>query len=150
LLVGLAYEHIATRGVLRRTTYDVPHTSNFPPRTVVSGIVLGLVCLAFTVRTIDRNRDWISAETLMESAMKAYPASAKVHSMLGALAAARADWVETRDHLQTAIGLYPDYLNTEVEINFNLGRMFLSNHETDNAVEAFERAVALDPTSSMT
>ena len=159
LLAGLAYERLAVRNAVLRTTYDAPRTwhlarriplaSYLAPRTFVT-VLVGLVCLALTLRTIDRNREWVSSETLMESAMKAYPASTKVHSMLGALATTRADWIGARDHLQTAIGLYPEYPYTEVEINFNLGKVLLNTNEPEKAIEAFERAVALDPTSSLT
>jgi Flp pilus assembly protein TadD len=165
LLAGVAYESV------RRATYDVrlaviPAQAGIhpdgPPITNVGGdgsiasrityhvlpFMVALACLALVLRTIERNRDWMSTETLMASAQRAVPSSAKVHTALGQLAVKQADWPAALAHFQTAIGLYPEYTNAEVTINLGLGKVFLNAGPAEAAIAAYERAVKLDPYAS--
>ena len=120
-------------------------------RLIQSGAALGLVAVwvLLTLRTVDRNRDWADSETLMRSAEAVVPTSSKVHTVLADIAIRKADWSSALSHLQTAMGLYPGFTSTEVAINLKLGIIFLNTGREDDAIVAFERAVALDPFSSL-
>jgi len=145
LLVGLVYE---------RATGQQSAVSGQPSAPLVtrhlSLLLVVLICLAMTVRTVARNQDWASTETLMGSAAQVVPESAKVHAALGGVALVKQDWSKAFEHFHRATELYPDYIHTAVTINLNLGTALLKTGQTTDAIQAFERAVALDPGSSVT
>ncbi len=113
------------------------------------GVLLAL-CGSLMLRTVFRNQDWISTEALMRSAVQTVPQSAKAHAALGGIAAGRANWDQALQDFQIAMRLYPEYVERDVTINLNLGAALLKTGRTTEAIQAFERAVELDPRSSLT
>ena len=142
LLIGVACDRV------RQHSSFSPRLGRWLPRF---GLALVLViCTLLTLRTHVRNRDWMSTETLMRSSLETVPGSAKVHAALGGIAVQQADWEQALQHLQAAMNRYPEYTSTEVVINFNLGALLFQTGQVDEATGAFERAMRLDPLSSMT
>ncbi|MFH2203946.1 MAG: right-handed parallel beta-helix repeat-containing protein [Elusimicrobiota bacterium] len=50
------------------------------------------VCLAYAGITIDRNRDWRDAESLVTASLKTCPQSSRLHAALGKVRVAERDW----------------------------------------------------------
>jgi tetratricopeptide (TPR) repeat protein len=113
-------------------------------------LLLAVVCLVIAGRTVVRNDDWASTEALMQSAARVVPTSAKVHAALGGVALAKEDWSKALEHFHEAMEIYPDYIHTAVTINLNLGTALFKTGQTTEAIQAYERAVELDPGSSVT
>jgi len=140
LLVGIAYERLAVRNDVRRTTYDAP-------RTFVT-VLIGLVCLALTVRTIVRVQDWRSNETLFTSAIAAVPGNAKVHAVVGDEYMKRRDAESLRQALveyRKALDLYPNYLTTHAGLAMNFGSVLVDLGYLPEALEAMRLAADVSP-----
>src|SRR6185436_16352115 len=96
LLAGLKYERVLSGREVRGSRFDVQgsessvqrsefsklRTSNLALRTILRLLVVGL-CLMLTWRTIVRNLDWFSDETVFQSALGVVPRSAKVYAQIG-------------------------------------------------------------------
>lgn len=117
---------------------------------ILPGSVGLLIMAALFVRTVHRNEDWKSNQTLFQSAARVVPNSAKVHAALGGLDNAQGAYDQALQHYKKAFEIYPAYPRTDVDINLGMGALFLKQGETAKAVEAFRRAVELDPRSSLT
>lgn len=110
-------------------------------------IGLGLFSLALvflTARTVIRNRDWRSNETLFESAVKVAPGSAKVHFNI-ALSELKKDEEKGIGEMDEALRIYPDYRNNNAEINFTYGSVLLKRGKWEQAIDWLTRAVKLKP-----
>ena len=171
LLVGLAYERAATRGVVRRTTYDVqsselrdppnsnaePRTSNFELRTILSSyvarrtsllalrVVLVLLCVALTVRTVVRNHDWQEPERLFRGVIEAFPANAKAYIWWAGTLTDKGQYQAALDAYDTAVKLNPDYPKRDAKFNLERSSVLFKVGRLQEALETAEQAVTLDP-----
>ena len=157
LLVGLAYERLAVRNGVLRTTYDAPRTwhlarriplaSYLAPRTFVT-VLVGLVCLALTARTVARNRDWRDNETLFEQTATVVPRDAKAHALLGHALALKSS-PPRRDRAieayRTALSIYPDYFRHDSAAVGNLSRLLAKAGRSTEAHQLLLRTIAADP-----
>jgi tetratricopeptide (TPR) repeat protein len=140
LLAAVAYERLTAASPLFASRLT-PHASR---------VLVVLICLALTVRTIVRNFDWYSNETAFSSAFAVFPQSAKIQHMMGLVAADRQEWAEANEYFDTALEIYPTYSVTDAEFNAKLGGVLLNLNGLERATEVLEKAVALaadDPTA---
>ena len=101
-----------------------------------------------TGRTVVRNLDWVSTETLFRSAVQVVPQSAKVHAVLGyemKYKQSTAEHEQAREHYQTALGIYPDYMKDDPEFVSHLGDVLFILGRTSEAVAVLERVVTMSP-----
>ncbi len=99
--------------------------------------VFFLALLLLTARTIQRNRDWRNTETLMQSAARVVPESAKVQTILGTFRIEAGQLDEAIAGLEKAIRLEPTY----VAAQFNLGRAHAAKGNWPEAEAVFRRAL---------
>jgi tetratricopeptide (TPR) repeat protein len=134
LLISAAWDHAAL-GV---------RNSEFakPLRWIGFGVVsAALVLLA--ARTLVRNRDWVNNSTLMESALRVVPRSAKMNYLV---ALARRDRGESGlKEFDRAVEIYPDYPVISPGMAKNYGRALLAEGRIEEAIYRLERAVNLNP-----
>lgn len=135
LLVGLGWE---------RLWAAIPSGNLLRFATVC---VAGLVCIALTIRTIDRNRDWVNSLTLFQLAAETVPNSAKAHYFLSKVEIAKGNYERADAEYNRAMELYPGYTLTNSKFNTNLGALRIHQERLEEAVEILERAVSLDPQS---
>lgn len=152
LLVGVAWDYLTARSgeMGRRDGWLMRghHVSRFAHSAGL--LILVVVCLALSLRTMIRNTDWKDTLSLLRSAAQVSPGSAKVQAGLGTIAQSKGEWERALEFYQAAIGLYPQYPDTEVAFNLNLGTVLMRLGDADRATQAFERAVRLDSRSSVT
>ena len=148
LLAGLAYEH---------ATGQQTAVSGQPSASPVTRhwalLVVVLICLALTLRTVVRTQDWANNESLFRSAVQVVPGNAKAHALQGdefMKKKNRASGEQALAAYQTALGLYPDYLTTHAGFATNLGSLLLDLGRTKEAGEVLELAVAVNPQWSVT
>jgi tetratricopeptide (TPR) repeat protein len=132
--------------VERRTSHlarmlALARTSHVAPFLVIA------ICLALAGRTIARNLDWENDHTLFRSAEKAVPTSAKIQAYVGRVFQGGHEWDNALRHYQTALTIYPAYMNTDASINVNIGDVYFKLGQLEKAVEALERAIRLAPSS---
>ncbi len=136
LLIGVGMDRMAawaqTAGVLRAVTR-------------VNVGVSALVLLVLTTRTIQRNRDWRSTETLMQSAVQVVPNSAKVHYFLGIFHFGRLQHLEALREFEEALRLYPEYPARSPEFAQWIGVALLEAGRVPEAIDSFNASLRVWP-----
>jgi Flp pilus assembly protein TadD len=121
-----------------------------PSRFLLLGshIVVAGLCVCLALRTIQRNQDWASTESLFRSAVLIVPRNAKAHALLGhelRKKKDKADWVEALAAYRTASGIYPEYLNTHAEFASNVADVLFKLDHKAEAIEVAELAMRVNP-----
>jgi tetratricopeptide (TPR) repeat protein len=110
-------------------------------RSALVWAAAALVLIAFSVRTIHRNRDWKDDLTLWKKTVKTAPQCARAHVNLGKALIAQGDLKWAIAELKTALQIKPD-LPTAFA---NLGVAYGSMDMYDEAVRSFEKALQVHP-----
>jgi protein O-mannosyl-transferase len=116
----------------------------------VAWAALGVVLLAFSVRTVIRNRDWRDDATFWKATLATAPRCARASFNLGIIHAQRAraakDPAEKNSHfnsaafyMRRAVEIRPDYATARV----NLGRVYRELGDKKSAHEQWEEALKL-------
>jgi tetratricopeptide (TPR) repeat protein len=149
LLVGLAWEQFV--GWTGSMHSDEPRSMPF---AVHMGVLLLVgILVAYTGRTVLRNRDWVNTRTLFQRAVEVAPQNAKAQAFFGYELLRNAKSREELDlalrAFRQAIELYPEYPRTDPTLNNQLGELFIRLGKPAEAATAFERAVAVAPAWSI-
>ena len=103
-------------------------------------VLAGLILAGYGARTAMRNADWHSDLTLYQSAVAAYPQSAKMQHALGDALAERGRVSEAEAAYQQALAIREDALTYN-----NLGNLYAATGRFDRAALAYQKAVAMHP-----
>jgi tetratricopeptide (TPR) repeat protein len=98
-----------------------------------------LIILLFSIRTIDRNRDWKDGMVLWSKTVTTVPRCARAQNNLGVEYLQDNMYEEALDHLVTASRIKPDY--AEAYNNMGLVHQALGSH--DQAISLFAKAIYL-------
>jgi len=98
-----------------------------------------VVAIAFAALTMDRNRDYASAERLWADTVRKNPSSARAHTNLGAEQQERGDYEAAIASHREAIRLKPRMF----EAHSNLGVALMGAGRLDEAARSFREAVQL-------
>jgi tetratricopeptide (TPR) repeat protein len=102
--------------------------------------LLVALTLAYSARTVERNRDWNDNLALFDSALAVEPGSAKVHYNLGVSYELQGRLDEAHVHYRQALAIYPEY----AEAAFNIANIYLRRGIDAGATHWFERALAMN------
>ena len=104
-------------------------------------IYFSLFCIIvlFSLRIIDRNRDWKDGMTLWNKTVKSVPRCARAQNNLGAehIKSGDGDYKEAMPHLEAALQIKPDY----AEAYNNLGLVYKGQGSYDQATKSFSEAI---------
>jgi len=114
-------------------------------RGLAVGIGAAIILLApLTLRTIARNRDWASNETLFASTVRAQPGSAKSHVMMAGLHHKRGELERALEEYRAALSILPRY--TELApFARDYGRLLTDLGRVDEALAVMKAALQTDP-----
>ena len=98
-----------------------------------------IILLLFSLRTIDRNRDWKDGMTLWSKTVQTVPRCARAQNNLGVEYLQNNKYQEALDHLVAASRIKPDY--AEAYNNMGLAHKGLGSY--DRAISLFARAIYL-------
>ena len=98
-----------------------------------------LIILLFSIRTIDRNRDWKDGMALWSKTVKTAPRCARAQNNLGVEYLKEKNYQEALDHLVAASRIKPDY----AEAYNNMGLAYKELGSYDRAVSLFAKAIHL-------
>ena len=98
-----------------------------------------IVIILFSVRTIDRNRDWRDSMTLWGKTVKTVPRCARAQNNLGVEYLFTKKYTEATNHLQAALEIKPDY----AEAYNNMGLVSKEQGLYDQAIAFFTKAIML-------
>ncbi|MBI3559333.1 tetratricopeptide repeat protein [Candidatus Gottesmanbacteria bacterium] len=104
-------------------------------------LATGILVLVLGVRTIWRNFDWQSEDTLWLATAKYSLLSPQNHNNLGDYYGRRGDFVRSAQEFQTAIDLLPGY----ADAYHNLGNTYLAMGKLDLALESYKSALKYRP-----
>ncbi|OXU29367.1 hypothetical protein TSAR_006584 [Trichomalopsis sarcophagae] len=136
---------------------------------ITSGLVLLLV-LGYC-RTIMRNRDWTSRETLLRAGLRALPDNAKMHYNFANFLRDTSQPNRAILHYQLALWLWPTYASAHnnlgtltagdqaekhflaaiqaqpghVNAHYNLGQLYRKTNRTEECIRMLQKCVSLDP-----
>ena len=108
----------------------------------VSWVILGLVIIALSARTIIRNHDWKNQDNLWLAAAKTSPSSPQNHNNLGDLYYRHHETEKAIKEFRKAIELNPGY----AAAYHNLANTYyINNRNIDEAIKNYQKAVAINP-----
>ncbi|XP_015513359.1 protein O-mannosyl-transferase TMTC1 [Neodiprion lecontei] len=164
--------YIPSVGSILLTVYGAQVTWTAVPRRrslITAGVVLLLA--SGCCRTVLRNRDWTSRETLLRSGLRTLPHNAKMHYNFANFLRDSSQPERAIIHYHLALWLWPTYASAHnnlgtltvgeeaeqhflsainaqpghVNAHYNLGQLYRKTNRTDECIRMLQRCVSLDP-----
>lgn len=111
----------------------------------VLAVVIALVILVLSARTVTRNRVWSDEFTLYRVTEQCAPNNFRVQYNLGNAYYRRGDLDRALRHTELAYRLEPDF----PQINYNLGVIYGETGRLSDAERMYRRAIGLDPSYAL-
>ena len=139
-IMGERLMHFPSFGFLLLFSYFLLKLSEKTGRKLVY-IILTLIIIFFSVRTIIRNRDWRDARTLFTATLEESPNSIIARMAMAAVHVKYDEWEDAKKQLNIALGIYED--NSRVQNLWGI----IADHEGDqkSAEERYVRSLELNP-----
>ncbi|EAA14710.5 AGAP009112-PA, partial [Anopheles gambiae str. PEST] len=134
LLVGLA----GRGGRVGRSTKPFG-----PRRRQLVLVCVGLLLIAYSAKTVRRNRDWADEESLFRSAVAVNPP--KALGNLGSVLSAQGRYQEAKEALKAALNHRPNM----ADVHYNLGILLQNQQDYNEAVESFRKAIRFRPSLAL-
>lgn len=141
-VVAERYVYLGTLGVITSLAwfFDKLLESNKTKTITITSITIVVILLL--IRTIVRNNDWSSEDTLWLATARTSPSSAQNHNNLGDYYGRHGDLVNSVREFQYAIELKPNYADAQ----HNLGNAYRDMGKIEEALESYKKALFIDPT----
>lgn len=110
-------------------------------RSSIFYVILSLLLVTLTVRTVVRNQDWKTQDTLWLATAKTSPSSPQNHNNLGDLYGRRGDLERSAEEFRKAIELKPGY----ADAHHNLANTYQQMGRIDEAIENYQKAFEFNP-----
>ncbi len=107
----------------------------------VDYLLLTIIIILFSIRTITRNVDWKNEDNLWIATGKTSPSSPNTHNNLGDVYGRWGDKQKALEEFQTAIALKPNY----ADAYHNEGNVYRELGQFDKALEYYQKAAQLNP-----
>ncbi len=104
---------------------------------VAGMVIFGLIVAALTIRTIVRNKDWKSEDSLWLAAARTSPSSHQNHNNLGDYYGRQGDFQKAEEEFKKAIELKPNY----ADAYHNLGNTYRQMGRQEEAMGNYEKAL---------
>jgi tetratricopeptide (TPR) repeat protein len=108
---------------------------------MIGYFVLVLIVASLSVRTIIRNRDWKSEDTLWISTAQVAPSGQQIHNNLGDVYARQQNYAKAIEEFQKAIEINPNY----ADAYHNLANTYQQIGQKDAAMANYEKALSINP-----
>ena len=136
-IVAERYVYLGSMGLCLVAAWILVKSLKKYPQALL--IVVGILVALLSARTIIRNQDWRTRETLWVATAKVSPTSPKAWNNMGDIYAGKEEFQLAIMAFQRAIELRPNY----VDAHHNTGVTYLQMKEFDKAIEWFEKAIAI-------
>lgn len=108
---------------------------------MVGYFALVIIVASLSVRTIVRNKDWKSEDTLWIATAQVAPSGQQIHNNLGDVYARQGDMNRAVEEFKKAIEINPNY----ADAYHNLGNTYQQMGQIDLAVENYQKALSINP-----
>jgi protein O-mannosyl-transferase len=108
---------------------------------MVGYFALIIIVASLSVRTIIRNKDWKSEDTLWISTAQVAPSGQQIHNNLGDVYARQKDYAKAIEEFKKAIEINPNY----ADAYHNLGNTYQQVGQLDAAIENYQKALEFNP-----
>ncbi len=140
-IVAERYLYLPIIGILVLIGLGFEKITNSPKYKQLSFIVLFLIVILLSTRTIIRNIDWKNEDNLWIATGKTSPSSPNTHNNLGDVYGRRGDKQTALREFQIAIQLKPNY----GDAYHNLANTYMELNQPDKALEGYQNALKFNP-----
>jgi tetratricopeptide (TPR) repeat protein len=140
-VVAERYAYLASLGIFVLVAFVIQQIGRIFKNQKVAYVLLAIIVIVLSLRTINRNIDWRNQDNLWLSAARTSPSSHQNHNNLGDLYARRKDYQKSIEEFNKAIELKPDY----GDAFHNVGNVYHQIGRDDLAEESYKKAISLNP-----
>jgi len=135
------YVYLGTIGIFAVVAMGLEKLISHKKLRLLGITMLGLIIISLSARTIVRNRDWKSQDTLWLASAKTSPSSPQNHNNLGDLYSRHGDFEKAVDEFKKATELKPNY----ADAYHNLANTYQQMGKSDEALENYQEAIKINP-----
>ncbi len=141
-IVAERYVYLGTIGIIVATVLAIKKMAVAAKSKTLFWGALATIVVLLSIRTIVRNADWESHDTLWLATAKTSPSSPQNHNNLGDYYGRHGDLKRSAEEFQIAIKLNPQY----ADAYHNLGSAYRDMGNLDLAIENYQKALTFNPT----
>lgn len=140
-VVAERYAYLASLGIFVLIAFMIQKIGEFFKNQKVAYVLLAIIVIALSLRTINRNIDWRNQDNLWLAAARTSPSSHQNHNNLGDLYARHGDYQKAIEEFKKAVELKPDY----GDAYHNVANVYHQINRDDLAEESYKKALSLKP-----
>jgi len=141
-IVAERYVYLGTLGIIVVVAMGINKILEFNENAKMAGwFLLILIVGTLSARTIVRNKDWKSEDTLWIATAQIAPSGQQIHNNLGDVYARQGNFDKAVEEFKTAIGINPNY----ADAYHNLANTYQAMGQLDLAIENYQKAIEINP-----
>lgn len=140
-VIAERYAYLGVLGIIVLIALAIQKIGEISKRKEVAYVVLGVILLALSARTVLRNMDWKNQDTLWLASAKTSPSSPQNHNNLGDLYGRHGDLERAEVEFKRAIELKPNY----GDAYHNLANTYAQMGKIELAMENYQKALSFNP-----
>jgi tetratricopeptide (TPR) repeat protein len=140
-IVAERYVYLGSLGIFVVIALAIQTIGQFVKEKRVSYLILAVIIVLLSFRTILRNGDWQNQDTLWLATAKTSPSSPQNHNNLGDYYGRHGNLERAAEEFKKAIELNPHY----GDAYHNLANVYRQMGKTDYATENYQKALSLNP-----
>ena len=107
----------------------------------ISNILISMILIFFALKTVDRNPEWFSDETLFKAAIRVNPRNAKLYNNLGHVYEDRRELTTAESYFHQAVDIQPDDIGSHI----NMGRILKALERYGESEVSYQNAMDMMP-----